>query len=103
MTSESNVAITAHALTLASRVRVSPEVLLQETGGEAVLLDIASEHYFGLDRIGTKIWRLLESGADLHAAYDAVLAEYDVPAERLAQDVIALVGQLADAGLVAIE
>jgi hypothetical protein len=102
MTNETNVSITAHTLTLASRVRVSPDVLLQEAAGEAVLLDTASEHYFGLNQIGTRIWRLLDGGADLRATYDILLAEYDVPAERLEQDVIALVGQLADAGLVAI-
>jgi hypothetical protein len=102
MTNEAS-AITAHAVTLASRVRVSPEVLLQEIGGESVLLDIASESYFGLNRVGTRIWQLLDGGKDLRAAFDIVLAEYDVSAERLEPDVIALVGQLADAGLVTIE
>ena len=102
MTNETNATITAQTITLARRVRVSPDVLLQETGGEAVLLDIASENYFGLNQVGTRIWRLLDGGADLRAAFDTVLAEYNVPAERLEQDVLALVGQLVDAGLVTI-
>ena len=103
MTNETNAIITAHTMTLASRVRVSSDVLLQETGDEAVLLDTASEHYFGLNPIGTRIWQLLDGGADLRATFDILLAEYDVPAERLERDVIALLGQLADAGLVAID
>ena len=102
MSNETHAAITAHTMTLASRVSVSPEVLLQEIGGESVLLDIASENYFGLNQVGTRIWQLLDGGSDLRSAYDAVLAEYDVPAEQLEHDVIALVGQLADAGLVTI-
>lgn len=103
MTNETNAAITAHAIALARRVRVSPSVLLQETGGEAVLLDTASEHYFGLNRIGTRIWQLLDGRIDLRTACDNLQAEYDVPAEQLERDVIALVGQLADAGLVTVE
>ncbi len=103
MTNETNATITAHTITLASRVRVSPDVLLQETAGEAVLLDTSSEHYFGLDPIGTRIWRLLDGGADLRAVCESLLAEYDVPAERVERDVIALVGQLADARLVIID
>lgn len=102
MTNQTNAIITAHTMTLASRVRVSPEVLLQEIGGEAVLLDTASEQYFGLDPIGTRIWRLLDSGANLRAAHAILLAEYDVPAEQLKHDMIALIGQLANAGLITI-
>ena len=103
MTNETNAAITAHAITLARRVRASPSVLLQETAGEAVLLDTASEHYFGLDPVGTRIWRQLDGRIDLRTACDNLLAEYDVPAEQLERDVIALVGQLANAGLVTVE
>jgi len=103
MTIESNTAITAHAITLERRVRVSPEVLLQETGSESVLLDIASENYFGLNQVGTRIWRLLDGGADLRTACDTLVAEYDVPAKQLEHDVIVLIGQLADAGLVTVE
>jgi len=96
MTNETNAPITAHRVTLASRVRVSPEVLLQEVGGESVLLDIASENYFGLNRVGTRIWRLLENGASLRAVCDTLFAEFDVPAERLECDMFALIGQLSD-------
>jgi len=102
MSKQTSTAITAHTMTLASRVRVSPEVLLQEIGGESVLLDTASENYFGLNSVGTHIWRLLDGGTDLRTVCDTVLAEYDVPTEQLEHDVIALVGQLADAGLVTI-
>jgi hypothetical protein len=103
MTNQTNTAITAHGVTLASRIRVSPDVLLQEAGDETVLLDTVSERYFGLDRIGTQVWRLLAGGADLRSACDSLRAEYDVPAERLQRDVIALIGQLADVGLIAID
>ena len=103
MPTQTPAAITAHAITLASRVRVSSEVLLQEVGGESVLLDIASENYFGLNAVGTRIWQLLDGGDDLQTTFDTVLSEYDVRGEQLEQDMLALLRQLADAGLVTIE
>lgn len=96
-------AISAHAITLASHVRVSSEVLLQEVSGESVLLDIASENYFGLNVVGTRIWQLLDGGNDLRTTFDTVLSEYDVGRKQLEQDMFTLLGQLADAGLVTIE
>ena len=67
-----------------------------------MLLDTASEQYFGLNRLGTRIWQQLDGSTDLRTACNNLLAEYDVPAEQLERDVLALVGQLADAGLVTV-
>ncbi|MBT6125779.1 MAG: PqqD family protein, partial [Halieaceae bacterium] len=42
-------------------VTLSPDVISQEVSGETVLLDLNSEHYFGLDEVGTRIWQLIDS------------------------------------------
>lgn len=87
-------------LSLATRLARSDQVLAQEVGGEAVLLDMASEQYFGLDPVGTRIWALLgESGtlADVHAR---LCEEYDAAPERIEGDLLALARSLLDAGLV---
>jgi hypothetical protein len=86
--------------TLADRVSVSPDVLFQEVGGEAVLLDLKSESYFGLDDVGMRIWQLLQEQGSLRAVFDRMLAEYDVDPARLEADLLKHVGELADAGLV---
>lgn len=88
------------SVTLADRVTQSDDVLVQEMGGEAVLLDLASERYFGLDPIGTRIWALLGDHASLQAVADIIAGEYDAPEERIHADLLALVTQLAEAGLV---
>jgi hypothetical protein len=96
---------TIHAMKpgLASNVTISPEVLFQEVGGEAVLLDLASETYFGLDDVGTRIWQLLQEHGELMAIRDRMLEEYDVEAARLEEDLLNHIEQLAEAGLVIIE
>jgi hypothetical protein len=42
-------------ISLEARAAVPTEVMLQEVGGEGVLLDLKSESYFGLDEVGTRI------------------------------------------------
>lgn len=82
---------------------LSPEVMLQEVGGEAVLLDLRSESYFGLDGVGTRIWRLVEIDGHLKAVHAKLLDEYDVEPARLEDDLKELIGRLAEAGLVNVE
>lgn len=83
-------------------VRITPDVLHQELGGETVLLNLANENYFGLDEVGTRVWQVL---GETHSASDVVsrlTEEYDVPTEQLRADVSRLISDLAAAGLVSL-
>lgn len=86
--------------TFVDRISVSPEVLFQEVGGEAVLLDLKSESYFGLDDVGMRIWQLIQEHGSLRAVFDRMLSEYDVEPTLLQEDLLMHVGELAAAGLV---
>lgn len=87
-------------LTLACRAQPSTHVRIQQTGDDAVLLDLASERYFGLDAVGVRVWQLLAADPDVSAAYAALASEYDVAAPQLERDLLRLLQQLSDAGLV---
>jgi hypothetical protein len=82
------------------RLAVRPDVLVREIRGESVLLDLASESYFGLDEVGTGMWRALTSHPTIEAAVAALLAEYEVAPDHLRRDVAQFVEKLSDAGLV---
>ena len=86
--------------TLSHRATPSEDVMFQDVGGEAVLLNLASERYFGLDPVGTCIWNLLVQDPRLQPAYERLCAEFEVEPARLESDLLDLVGQLAEAGLV---
>ena len=88
------------AVTLAHQVRPNDDVLMQEVGGEAVLLHLASEQYFSLDAVGTRIWSLLGTHDNLSSVAHQLCAEYTVDPQRIRSDLLALVGQLSAAGLV---
>ena len=78
-------------------------MLFQEVGGEAVLLHLGSEQYFGLDPVGTRIWQLLGEDANLQHTFDVMREEYEVDPAVLESDLLTLIGKLADAGLVKVE
>ena len=90
------------AITLACRVQPSAAAMIQPTGSEAIVLDTASEQYFGLNEVGARLWTLLAADPDLAAANRTLLAEYDVAPAQLEHDLLTIVGQLAEAGLVTI-
>ncbi len=81
-------------------VTTSPEVLFQVLDNEAVLLNLATEQYHGLDETGTRIWQLLAQHGAMDPVVTQMLAEYEVPEVQLRQDVAHLIDELAEAGLV---
>jgi len=90
-------------LNLNQTITLSPDVISQEVSGETVLLDLESEHYFGLDEVGTRIWQLIKETNDLQAIYQTLLAEYDVSEDRLQRDLEILLGEVAGLGLISLE
>jgi len=78
----------------------SEDVLCHELGGEAVLLDLASEPHFGLDPVGTRILELVDGRASLGTIHSALCAEYDADPARTGDDLMTLARSLAEAGLV---
>jgi hypothetical protein len=80
-------------------VRAVDHVLIRELGNEAVLLDLESEEYFGLDEIGATMWKALTTASSVEEAYDSLLEEFDVPPDILHEDLNELIGQLIRARL----
>ena len=83
-------------------ITISKDVLAQELAGETVLLDLASENYFGLDAVGTRVWQLLNEGQDGSVLIDTLLVEYEVEREVLENDIVELLDRLNEAGLIKI-
>ena len=86
-----------------TRVSIPSDVLFHELDGEAVLLNLQTGKYFGLDPTGSRIWHFLVEFGSLAMAYTRMLDEYDVDAERLRADLLVLVDRLAAHGLIQLE
>ena len=86
-------------LTLASVVTIDPDVTFRELDGEIVILNLETGVYFGLDRVGARIWRLIEDHGSLGTVLSALRSEYDATPAVLEHDLLDLVGDLCAKGL----
>ena len=84
------------------RVSVPSGVLVSEVGLESVFLNLKSESYFGLDEIGTRMWKLLTESSSIQVAYDTLLQEFDIDEAQLQSDLDELIQKLVANGLIEI-
>jgi hypothetical protein len=67
---------------------------------ELVALNLETSFYYGVDGIGTQIWRLLiDENMTLAQACAKLVEEYDVDTETCQREVRAFIEQLIDANL----
>lgn len=81
------------------RVSTSESVVCAELGDEAVLLNIETGIYFGLDAVGAEIWGMVVAGLAEDEIHRRLLADYDVPPERLRADLDGFLDALIANGL----
>ena len=85
------------------RITASADVLVQEIDGQSALLNLKTERYFGLDDVGTEIWKAVTSAGTVAEAIERLLDVYDVDADTLRADVLALLQRLEENGLIQID
>jgi len=67
---------------------------------ELVLLDPDNGHYYTLDEVGTRIWELCDGGRSIAEIAGALDEEFDAPPETIRADLLELLEELSDGGLV---
>jgi hypothetical protein len=82
------------------RIRVKDDVLSRVLDGEAVLLDLASGTYFGLDVVATELWEMFRAGETVGAIRARIGERYQVDDATLRRDLGELVAELVRRGLV---
>lgn len=83
------------------RVVRNAGALSAEVDGELVALDPENGVCFGLNRVASRIWTLLESPVSVDQICAVLTDEYAVAPERCASEVEALIGALIGEGLAA--
>ena len=89
-------------VTLNSSVELKDDVIFQPLGGEAVILNLRTEIYFGLDRVGTEIWQFLQEDKIVRTVVYKLLDKYDISEEQLANRLFEFIEKLEAKGLVAV-
>lgn len=87
-------------LSFSNRVRIPDDVLISRLQEESVILNLDSERYFGLDDVGTRFLSVLTTSDSIEAAYQILVEEFDVDRETLRQDLVALIENLSQQGII---
>ncbi len=82
---------------------IPPESLYQPLGDEAVVLSVATEHYYGLNETAKRVWELLVEFGDLETVVTRMREEFEVDEDTLRRDVASLINELREAQLIRIE
>ena len=87
------------AATLNDSVTIPEGVMLRELDRESVILNLGTGIYFGLDEVGTTVWRLLTEHRSLRPVYELMLPRYEVAPDMLERDLLRLVEELRQKAL----
>jgi hypothetical protein len=68
--------------------------------GEAIILNLDSGVYYGLNPVGARIWDLIQVPRTVREVRDAVLNEYEVEPMRFEHELMALLRELETEGLI---
>ena len=82
-----------------ARVRLAKDVLMQEIGDDAILLNLNAENYFALDEIGTRLIATVQKGDSLNQAVRKLMGKYEVAEMKLTRETLRLVGECEQHGL----
>ena len=83
-------------------IRSGESVVYAELEDEAVLLNVASGIYYGLDSTGAFIWQLLAEGCGKDELVARLGEEFDADVEQLRRDVDEFLRALESKGLLSI-
>lgn len=80
-------------------LRISPDVQGTTMDGETVLLDLSSGRYYTLNRLGSVIWEHCTGHTTVRDICAVLCDRFDVAPERALDDLVNLVNELIQEGL----
>ena len=89
-------------ITLNSIVSAADEQISSDLAGEAIILDLKSGIYYSLDRIGARIWELMQVPRKVSEIVEILIAEYEVSRIQCIDDTTALLMDLEANNLIKI-
>lgn len=93
---------------LSKKKEITPDTVLQrkqgllfnKIDGEVVMLSIENNKYFGMDKVGSRIWELLEKPISFKKLKGTLISEYNVSIEKCTEDSIIFLKKLLEKNLI---
>lgn len=92
---EMDVPLSTQSIVVATYEQVSCQL-----GEESVILHLKNSVYYGMNPVGASVWKLLQQQRSVAELRDAVLDEYEVEAERCERDLLTLLEEMRNKGLI---
>jgi hypothetical protein len=86
-----------------STVVVAKEQMSCGLDDEAVILSIKKGVYYSLNPCGNRIWSLIQKPVKVGKVRDSLLEEFDIDKETCEKDLLSLLSNMKNEGLVVIE
>jgi hypothetical protein len=84
-------------------IQIADDAVATSLDGEAVILDVASGSYFGLEGVGAFVWDHLQNPITFADLVRVTVQAYDIDHATCAEDLSILLGDLRRAGLVRLD
>jgi hypothetical protein len=97
---DDRVSAVKRTLSLSSSVIAAKDQVSSDLGGEVAILHLEDGMYYGLNAVGARIWSLVQEPRTVEELQDILVSKYEVEPDRCKSDLIALLQELADEGLI---
>lgn len=76
------------------------DLLFNEIDGEMVMLSIHNGEYYGMDKVGSRIWKILSEPIKLSCLVDKLILEYEINRDQCLIDTVNFLEKLHDKALI---
>ncbi len=98
ITSTTDSAISENSIVVSVKNQISSDL-----GDEAVILNMNTGIYHGLNEVGAFVWNLIEQPQVVKDIQQKLLQEYEIEASVCTNDLLALLNELQSAGLIEVK
>jgi hypothetical protein len=78
------------------------DLLYNKIDDEIVILSLENNEYFGMDKVGSRIWELLEQPIIFNQLAAQLIIEYEVTEQQCKEDIMTFLEKMADKKLITI-
>ncbi|MEO0434774.1 MAG: lasso peptide biosynthesis PqqD family chaperone [Cyanobacteria bacterium J06656_5] len=85
---------------LTAIISTTPDQIASELGGEAVILNLSTGQYYGLNEVGARVWELIQQPCTVDSILHNLLEEYDVQPDVCKRDLTKILVDMKEACLI---
>jgi hypothetical protein len=80
-----------------------PGMIFNQIDGEVVMLSIENSEYYGMDKVGSRIWQLLENPMRFNELVTKLMEEYEVPEDQCRMETLEFIKKIVVKKLLTLE